>query len=146
SALLGRSFRNKPSKEVAFPHPQSRKNNYRNGYKPKNRGILGNLFKRSINVTDYGDAEDDVHRSKNQMYGGVIHELLLFGKFFNCQPGSFLACCSHALTCFSPTRNSSSVWKSIAFCPLPAGSFGFRALPPKNRSLTCALNELMAAI
>src|SRR6266849_4779886 len=50
SVLLGRSLRNKPSKNMAFPHPKSRKDHYWNEEKPSRPGVVWNLSKRTINV------------------------------------------------------------------------------------------------
>ena len=46
---------------MAFPHPKSRKDNYRKEDKPNNRGVLWNFFKRTTNITEYRNAKDDVH-------------------------------------------------------------------------------------
>jgi hypothetical protein len=50
---------------MAFPHPQSRKNNHRKSDIPNDRGIVWKLFEGTIDVTDYRDAEDDVNPAKN---------------------------------------------------------------------------------
>src|SRR5258705_1629411 len=73
SILLGRSFRNKSSKDMAFPHPKSRKDHYRKEDKPNSGGVVWNFFKRTINVTDYRNANDDVNPAKNRTFGGIIH-------------------------------------------------------------------------
>jgi hypothetical protein len=39
----------------------SRKNNYRKEDKPNNGGVLWDFFKRTINITGYRNATDDVH-------------------------------------------------------------------------------------
>ena len=49
---------------MAFPHPQSRKDNYRKGDIPNNGAVVWKLFKGAINVTDYRNAEDDVGSSE----------------------------------------------------------------------------------
>jgi hypothetical protein len=46
---------------MAFPHPQSRKDNYRKCDEPNNGGVVWKLFKQTINVTDYRNAEYDVN-------------------------------------------------------------------------------------
>ena len=53
---------------MAFPHPKSRKENYRNGHIPNNGGVVWKLFKRTINVTDYRNPEDDVNPAKDRMF------------------------------------------------------------------------------
>src|SRR5450755_4555831 len=50
--LLGLSFRNKSSKDMAFPHPKSGKNKYRKEDKPNGGGVGRNLFKRTIDITE----------------------------------------------------------------------------------------------
>ena len=74
SVLLGRSLRNKSSKDVAFPHPKSRKEHYRNDDKPNTGGVLWNFFKRTINITEYRNAEDEVNPAKNRTFGGIFHD------------------------------------------------------------------------
>src|SRR5712672_1148413 len=54
-----------PPHPVAFPHPQSRKNHYRNEEIPCRPGVVRNLFKRTINIADYRNAKDDVNPAKN---------------------------------------------------------------------------------
>ena len=73
SILLGRSFRNKSSKDVAFPHPQSRKNHYRKEDIPSWGSIVWKFFKRTINITEYWNAKDDVNPAKNRTLGDSIH-------------------------------------------------------------------------
>jgi hypothetical protein len=64
SVVLGRSFRNKSSKDIAFPHPKSRKDNYNKEDKPNHGGVVWKFFKRAINITDYRNAKDDVNQRK----------------------------------------------------------------------------------
>jgi hypothetical protein len=73
SILLGRSFRNKSSKDMAFPHPESRKHHYRKEDIPSWGSIVWKLFKRTINVTEYRNGKDDVNPAKNRTLGGSIH-------------------------------------------------------------------------
>jgi hypothetical protein len=58
---------------LAFPHPQSRKDNYRKGDIPNNGGVIRNLFKRTVNITDYRNAKDDVNPAKNRTLSGIFH-------------------------------------------------------------------------
>ena len=74
SVLLGRSLRNKSAKDMAFPHPKSRKEHYRNDDKPNTGGVLWNFFKRTINITEYRNAEDEVNPAKNRTFGGIFHD------------------------------------------------------------------------
>jgi hypothetical protein len=62
---------------MAFPHPQSRKDKYRNEDKPSGWGVVWNLVKRTINVTDYRNAQDDVNPASNRTFGGITHMQVL---------------------------------------------------------------------
>src|SRR6266566_627781 len=75
------SFRHKSSNEMAFRHPHSRKDNYRKGDKPNNGGVIWKLFKGTINVTNYRNAEDDVNRAENRTFGGVSHSIPFHREF-----------------------------------------------------------------
>ena len=59
---------------MAFPHPESGKNKYRNGDKPNHRGVVWKFFKRTINITDYRNAKDKVNTAKNRTFGGTTHD------------------------------------------------------------------------
>ena len=72
--LLGRSFRNKSSKDMAFPHPQSRKDHYWKEDKPSWERIVWKFFKRTINITDYRNGKDNVNPAKNRTFGGFSHD------------------------------------------------------------------------
>src|SRR3979411_217304 len=74
AASLGRSLRNKSSKDMALPHPKSRKEHYRNDDKPNTGGVLWNFFKRTINITEYRNAKDDVNPAKNRTFCGFFHD------------------------------------------------------------------------
>src|SRR5216684_4091122 len=74
SILLSRSFRNKSSKDMAFPHPKSRKDHYRYEDKPSSGGVVWDLFKRTINITDYRNGKDDVNPAKNRTFSGIFHD------------------------------------------------------------------------
>ena len=56
---------------MTFPHPQSGKDHYRNEDKPSRRGVVWNFLKRTINITEYRDAKDDVNPAKNRALGCV---------------------------------------------------------------------------
>src|SRR6266852_9448888 len=73
SALSGRFLRDKPSNDMAFPHPQSRKDHYRKENIPSCGGIVRKFFKRTINVTEYRNTKDDVNPAKNRAFGGIFH-------------------------------------------------------------------------
>ncbi len=61
---------------MAFPHPQSRKDEDRNEDKPNSGGVVWYFFKRTINITDYRDAKDDVNPAKNRAFGGITDHLI----------------------------------------------------------------------
>ena len=58
---------------MAFPHPQSRKDHYRKEDKAGCGGIVRKLRKRTINVTEYWNAEDDVNPAKDQTLRVLVH-------------------------------------------------------------------------
>src|SRR6202171_3453979 len=58
---------------MAFPHPKSRQDKYRNEDKPSSGGVVWNLFKRTINITEYRNGKDDVNPAKNRTFGGFFH-------------------------------------------------------------------------
>ena len=76
SFLLGQSFRNKSSKDMAFPHPQSRKDHYRKEDKPSCGGVAWKFFKRTIDVTEYRNTKDDVNPAKNRTLRALVHDVL----------------------------------------------------------------------
>src|SRR6266850_2982638 len=81
STLLSRALRKEPSKDMAFPHPQSRKDKHRNEEIPSCGGIVWNSFKRTINIADYRNAEDDVNRAKNPTFCAWVHDPPRFTTF-----------------------------------------------------------------
>jgi hypothetical protein len=58
---------------MSFPHPQSRKDKSRNGDKPNHRGVVGKFFKRTINITGYWNAKNEVNQARNPTFGGITH-------------------------------------------------------------------------
>src|SRR5580658_3172139 len=92
SVLRGQSVRKKSSNDVALPHPQSRKNKPRNEDKPSGGGVVWNLVKRAINVTEYRNAKDEVNPAKNRTcsnFGGGLGDdegRLLQGRFHGVVP------------------------------------------------------------
>jgi hypothetical protein len=66
---------------MALPHPQSRQDNYRKRDKPNNRSVVRKLFERTINVTDYWNAEDEVKPAKNRTLGGISHSIPFHREF-----------------------------------------------------------------
>src|ERR1700704_3266812 len=62
---------------MAFPHPKSRKDKYRKEDKPNSGGAIWNFFKRTINITEYRNAKDDVNPAKNRTFGGIFHDYVV---------------------------------------------------------------------
>jgi hypothetical protein len=73
SVLLGRSLPNKPSNNMAFPHPKSRQDHYRNKHIPCSRRVVWNLVKRTIDVTNDRNGKDDVNPAKNRTLNALSH-------------------------------------------------------------------------
>ena len=63
---------------MAFPHPKSRKHNYRNEEKPNSGGVVWDFFKRTINIAEYRNAKDNVNPAKNRTLGGSTDHLIPF--------------------------------------------------------------------
>src|SRR5215469_1192591 len=88
---------------MPFPHPYSRKDHCRNEDKPCRGSIVWNLVERTINVTEDGNAEDEVNPAKNGtceasahdvgwLGHGVTPRILTFGLcFFPVSPVKVLA-------------------------------------------------------
>src|SRR6266850_1181790 len=62
---------------MVFPHPKSRKDKYRNGDKPNHGGVVWKFFKRTINITGYRNAKDEVNQARNPTFGGITDHLLI---------------------------------------------------------------------
>ena len=60
---------------MSFPHPQPRKDNYRKGDISNNGGVVWKLFERTVNVTDYRNAKDDVNRAENRTFLSISHSI-----------------------------------------------------------------------
>lgn len=56
---------------MAFPHPKSRQDNYRNGDKPNDRGVVWELFEGTVNVAGDRNREDEVNPANNRTLGGA---------------------------------------------------------------------------
>jgi hypothetical protein len=74
SQSRGRSSRNQSSNHMAFPHPQSRKNHHRNEDKPGRGCIVWKSFKRTVDITEYRNAKDDVNPANDRTLGGISHD------------------------------------------------------------------------
>src|SRR5271169_1268221 len=68
------SLRKKSSNGMAFPHPKSREGKYRNEDKSSSGGVVWNLIKRTINITEYRNGKDDVNPAKNRTFSGLFHD------------------------------------------------------------------------
>src|SRR6185312_4386573 len=77
SPLPARSFRHKSSNDMAFPHPKSRKDKYGNKDKANKGSVVGNCFKRTINIPDYRNGKDEVNPAKNRTFDGATDHLTL---------------------------------------------------------------------
>ena len=62
---------------MAFPHPKSRKDEYRKEDKPNRGGVVWNFFKRTINIAEDRNAKDDVNPAKNRTFGVLVHDVVL---------------------------------------------------------------------
>jgi hypothetical protein len=58
---------------MAFPHPQSRKDQRGQEDKPNSKGVFWDFFKRAVNITEDRDAQNEVNTAKYRTFGGVIH-------------------------------------------------------------------------
>jgi hypothetical protein len=50
---------------MAFPHPKPRKEQYRNKDEPNTEGVIVSIRRGIINVTEHGNAADDVNPAKD---------------------------------------------------------------------------------
>src|SRR5579871_6013172 len=87
---------------MALPHPKPRKKHNGNDKKPNAGGVLGDLFKRAINVAEYRNTEDDVNPAKNRTCGCLLHDSPRFRIF--ARPGA----ASWALRCRTVWRTQHS--------------------------------------
>src|SRR6266853_6932388 len=67
-------LQNKSTKDMAFPHPQSREEHHRNDDKPNTGGVLWNVFKRTVDITEYRNAKDHVNPANNRTLDGIFHD------------------------------------------------------------------------
>jgi hypothetical protein len=63
---------------MAVPHPKSRKEESRKEDKPNSGGVLRDFFKRTINITDYRNAKDEVNPAKNRTFDALVHDVVTF--------------------------------------------------------------------
>src|SRR5205085_1945394 len=60
---------------MAFPHPKSRKDHYRNEDIPSSGGVVWNLVKRTINITEYRNRKNDVNPAKDRPLDALAHDI-----------------------------------------------------------------------
>src|SRR3954447_23614507 len=104
--MSGGSFRNESSNHMAFPHPKSRQDHYRNEHIPGSRRVIWNLVKRAIDVADDRSGKDDVNPAKNEtlkawrhrsprflggQFGVLMPNCWAYSAFSRCQPANFVA-------------------------------------------------------
>jgi hypothetical protein len=58
---------------MAFPHPKSRSDKYRNEDEPSSGRVVWNFFKWTINISEYRNTEDEVNPAKNRAFGALLH-------------------------------------------------------------------------
>ena len=78
NVLLSRSFGDKSSQKMTFPHPKAGKDDHWNCDKPNNGGVVRKLLIRTVNVTNYRNAKDDVNAAKNRTFGSITNHLTPF--------------------------------------------------------------------
>ena len=117
---------------MAFPHPKSRKEHYRNDDKPNTGGVFWNFFKRTINIPKYRNAEDDVNPAKNRTFGGLFHDsfVLHLSRCRVIYPGlalmrSFLALSAHFAVA-ERRAHARFLPRFTALGPLEAASLAFQ--------------------
>src|SRR5487761_2689076 len=66
--------RKESSNDMAFPHPQARKDYQGDDNKPNAGGVGWKHLKRAVNVTENRNAENDVNPAKNRAFGGFFHD------------------------------------------------------------------------
>ena len=64
---------------MAFPHPKSRKDNYRKIDKPKKWEVLQSFRRRTINVTEDRKGKEDVNPAKKRTSGALVHDVVMGG-------------------------------------------------------------------
>ena len=128
---LGRSFRNKSSNDMALPHPQSRKDHDRKKDKPGTEGVVWKFFKRTVNVTEYRNAKDDVNPAKNRCVSGsfVFMGILRCLRSFDSRLLSRLEAASWALqhrTAWRTRRSAAASRRTSWRRHRPCGRWEFR--------------------
>jgi hypothetical protein len=68
---------------MSFPHPKSREEEYRKEDKSNSGSVLWNLLKRTIDIADDRNAEDDVNPAKNRTFDALVHSIVSFDLMMN---------------------------------------------------------------
>jgi hypothetical protein len=63
---------------MALPHPESGKDKYGKEDIANKGGVIGNLFKRAVHVSQNRNAADDVDPAKDRPLDALVHEVLLY--------------------------------------------------------------------
>src|SRR5437660_6245803 len=66
---------------MAFPHPKSRKDHYRNEDIPGSRCVVWNLVERTIDIANDRNGKDDVNPAKNRTLNTLAHGSPQFTSF-----------------------------------------------------------------
>src|ERR1041384_8831216 len=73
-AICAEPNRNTDHREdCACIHPISRQDNYRSKDKPSDRGVVWKFSKRTVNVSENGNRNDQVNPAQNRTFGGGLH-------------------------------------------------------------------------
>jgi hypothetical protein len=59
---------------MAFPHPKSGNDHDWKEHKPGREGIAWKFLKRTIDIAQYRNAEDDVNRAEDRTFSGFFHD------------------------------------------------------------------------
>jgi hypothetical protein len=59
---------------MTFLYQESRNGNYGKGDIWNDMGVVGELFERTVDITDDRNSEDDMNPAQNRALGGVSHE------------------------------------------------------------------------
>ena len=64
---------------MAFPHPQSREDHHRNEDKASSGGVVWNFVKRTVDISEYRNAKDQVNPAKNRTRDALAHDVSSIG-------------------------------------------------------------------
>ena len=63
---------------MAFPHPKSRNDKGRKKDEPHDGSEIGKFFVRAVNVTNNGNAENDMNPANNRPFRVWAHKIAMF--------------------------------------------------------------------